>query len=361
MEGSQRPIASLRRADVITALLVVAALGYTGFALLRGSDAAPRRPTADHAAQVAQAATPSPTGPDASASSSGPDESDASGSIGTATAANPDGGPGATSGGPPSGGAIGGGATSGGAIGEGATSGAASSTSALPTRTTTTRPAASPTAPGTERVSAPVTPAATRPAAPPQVTPVAVTSRTTVAPAPVAPAAVAPAAVAAAVPLAPGTLYSGSTISLRATTACCTNRYLRDLNGREITSVVTSFSSGSEKVDASWVVRPGLADSSCVSFESRSRAGTFLRHSNFQLYRQSFDGTALFRADATFCPRPGRSGTGTSFASYNFPTKFLRHFDNALFLAGNGGSNAWDNPSHWADDVSWVVGLPWAS
>jgi len=359
MEGTQRPVVSLRRADVITALLVVAALGYTGFALLRGSDAEPRRPAADHAAQVAQAATPSPTSPDAPASTSGldePDESGATGAIGTATAANPGGGPvadpGATSGNPTSGNP-----TSGGAIGGQATSAAASSASGLPTRTTTGRPAASPTVPGTERVTAPETPAVTRSAAPLQVTPLVVTSRTTAA----APAPAAAAAVAAVDPLPPGTLYSGSTISLRATTACCTNRYLRDLNGREITSVVTSFSSGSEKVDASWVVRPGLADSSCVSFESRSRAGTFLRHSNFQLYRQSFDGTALFRADATFCPRSGRSGIGTSFASYNFPTKFLRHFDNALFLAGNGGSNAWDNPSHWADDVSWVVGLPWAS
>lgn len=69
-------------------------------------------------------------------------------------------------------------------------------------------------------------------------------------------------------------------------------------------------------------VRRGLASSSCVSFESRKFPGDFLRHSNFQLFRQPMDGTALFRADATFCPQAGQGGQGTSFASYNYPTRF---------------------------------------
>jgi hypothetical protein len=96
-----------------------------------------------------------------------------------------------------------------------------------------------------------------------------------------------------------------------------------------------------------------------VSFESRNFPGDFLRHFNFQLFRQPMDGTAVFRADATFCPQAGQSGQGTSFASLNFPTRFLRHFNNTVYIASNGGSNAFDSSTSWAADVSWAVSSPW--
>jgi hypothetical protein len=163
----------------------------------------------------------------------------------------------------------------------------------------------------------------------------------------------------AASPVAAGTLNPGSTISLRATTACCTTRYARHQNNDALTSVVSSSSSALDKADASWIVRRGLADASCVSFESRNYPGDFLRHFNYQLHKQPMDGSAVFRADATFCPRAGLSGTGTSFASYNFPTRYLRHYDNTLYIASNGGSNAFDSATSWAADVSWAVGAPW--
>jgi hypothetical protein len=161
-------------------------------------------------------------------------------------------------------------------------------------------------------------------------------------------------------PVAGGTLNPGSTISLRATTACCTTRYIRHQNGNAVTSVISSGSSALDKNDGSWIVRRGLADNSCVSFESRNFPGDFLRHFNFQLFRQPDDGTATFRSDATFCPEPGKNGQGTSFRSANFPTRYLRHFNNTVYIASNGGSNAFDSATSWADDVSWVVGTPWA-
>ncbi|HEY6798837.1 MAG TPA: AbfB domain-containing protein [Kineosporiaceae bacterium] len=156
-----------------------------------------------------------------------------------------------------------------------------------------------------------------------------------------------------------GTLAPGSTISLRATTACCTNRFVRDDKGRGITSVITPSSSGADRSDSTWIVRAGLASPSCVSFESRTYPGQFLRHSSFQIYRQPMDGTDLFRADATFCPTGGKSGSGTSFQSYNYPTKYLRHYFDMLYIASDGGGFAWDAPAFWADDVSWVVTTGW--
>ncbi|NUR88073.1 MAG: alpha-N-arabinofuranosidase, partial [Nonomuraea sp.] len=157
-----------------------------------------------------------------------------------------------------------------------------------------------------------------------------------------------------------GTLTPGASISLRATTSGYTDRYIRHQNDQAVTSVITSSSSSLDKNDATWIVRNGLASSSCVSFESRNYPGSFLRHSNYQLYRGTNDGSSLFASDATFCPQAGKNGQGTSLASYNFPSRFLRHYNNIVYIASNGGSNAFDNAGHWADDVSWVVSQPWA-
>jgi hypothetical protein len=54
------------------------------------------------------------------------------------------------------------------------------------------------------------------------------------------------------------------------------------------------------------------------------------------------------------------NGQGTSFASYNYPTRFLRHYNNTVYIASNGGSNAFDTSTSWTDDVSWAVSQPWA-
>jgi non-reducing end alpha-L-arabinofuranosidase len=160
-------------------------------------------------------------------------------------------------------------------------------------------------------------------------------------------------------PVGPGTLNPGSTISLRATTAGSDTRFIRHQNGNVVTSVINAGSVQLDKDDGTFIVRRGLANNACVSFESRNFPGDFLRHQNFQLHRQPNDGSALFRADATFCPQAGRSGQGTSFASFNFPTRFIRHFNSTLFIASNGGSNNFDATASWAADVSWVVSSPW--
>lgn len=160
-------------------------------------------------------------------------------------------------------------------------------------------------------------------------------------------------------PVAAGSLTPGSAVSLRATTPGFTDRYVRHQQDAAVTSPVNSGSPVLDKADASWIVRRGLADSSCVSFESRNYPGDFLRHYDFHVYRRPMDGSAQFRADATFCPQAGKNGQGTSLASYNFPDKYLRHFASTLYVAGDGGANAWDATAHWADDVSWAVSQPW--
>jgi len=127
-----------------------------------------------------------------------------------------------------------------------------------------------------------------------------------------------------------------------------------------VTSVVTSSSSSTDKGNASWTVRAGLANSACVSFESRNTPGSFLRHQNYQLFLHANNGSSLFASDATFCPQAGMNGQGSSFASSNFPSRFIRHYANNVYIASNGGSNTFDATALWADDVSWVVTPSWA-
>ncbi|UQU62673.1 alpha-L-arabinofuranosidase B [Couchioplanes caeruleus] len=154
---------------------------------------------------------------------------------------------------------------------------------------------------------------------------------------------------------------TGSSISLRATTACCTTRYITHSGTAVSTAVITSSSSSTDKANATWVVRAGLASSSCVSFESRNTPGSYLRHSNYQLYAQPNDGTSLFAQDATFCPQNGLNGQGATLASYNYPSRDIRHYNNLLYIASNDGSHPFDTSSAWTDDVSWIVSSPWAS
>ncbi|NUR03566.1 MAG: hypothetical protein HOY79_45775 [Streptomyces sp.] len=146
------------------------------------------------------------------------------------------------------------------------------------------------------------------------------------------------------------------------TTSGSTSNYIRhdDSDDLVVTAPVTSGSSLTDKQDATWVETAGLANPSCVSFESVNKPGSYLRHQNFQFHLQPDDGSTLFSQDATFCRTPGNSGQGISFQSVNFPTKYIRSFNDTVYLASNGGTNAWDTATSWADDSSWTAAAPWA-
>jgi hypothetical protein len=152
----------------------------------------------------------------------------------------------------------------------------------------------------------------------------------------------------------------GSSVSLRATTACCTTRYIAHSGTTVNTQVVSSSSSSALKGQATFVARAGLANGSCRSFESKDTPGSYLRHSGFQLYLNANDGSRLFAEDATFCPQAGLNGQGNTFQSYNYPTRDIRHYNNNVYVASNGGVHTFDAASLWRDDASWVVGAGWS-
>ncbi|WP_329461406.1 alpha-L-arabinofuranosidase B [Streptomyces sp. NBC_01431] len=153
----------------------------------------------------------------------------------------------------------------------------------------------------------------------------------------------------------------GARLSLQATTACCTTDYLRhDMSDDKVAiGAVTTGSSSTDKADATWIVRSGLANSNCVSFEAANAPGRYLRHYAFELHLNPSDGTTQFAADATFCPQPGNSGTGYSLQSLNYPAKYIRHYASTAYIASNGGTNAWDSTSLWHEDTSWLAAAPW--
>ncbi|MBC8059827.1 MAG: AbfB domain-containing protein [Clostridiaceae bacterium] len=84
--------------------------------------------------------------------------------------------------------------------------------------------------------------------------------------------------------------------------------------------------------DCGWKVVPGLADPSCVSLESVNYPGMFLRHRSGEIWLDTNDNSAVFKADATWRIKPGLADSSMfSFESYNFPGEYIRHNNSMLY------------------------------
>ncbi|MGC4768304.1 AbfB domain-containing protein [Micromonospora sp. DT44] len=148
--------------------------------------------------------------------------------------------------------------------------------------------------------------------------------------------------------------------SLQVTTPGYTNRYLRHQNSLVYTEVVDAGSSALLRNDATYTIRPGLADGACYSFESVNFPGQYLRHQDSRVRNSPNDGSALLRADATWCARVGLTGSGVSLESYNFRGKYLRHYNSEVWLSNGTGGDAYNSPTLWAADSTWNIAAPWA-
>ncbi|KAG8420852.1 Alpha-L-arabinofuranosidase [Metarhizium acridum] len=149
----------------------------------------------------------------------------------------------------------------------------------------------------------------------------------------------------------------GSHVSLRATTPCCTARYISHSGASLKTEVVSSSSSSQLKREASWVVRAGLGPGDCFSFESVDSPGSFIRVSpEFRVVVEANDGKKGFREDATFCPQAGIGGKGSSFRSWKYPTRYWRHFNGDMYASRNGGPEYFDAQWVFNEDVTYEAG-----
>lgn len=91
-----------------------------------------------------------------------------------------------------------------------------------------------------------------------------------------------------------------------------------------------------------WNLVPGLKDFAGISFESVEFPGHYLRHYGYVLYLHAYDGSDIYKQDATFYITGGWAGPeSVSFRSYNFPARSIRHLNNGLRIDEvNSGSSA---------------------
>ncbi|MFJ8466825.1 AbfB domain-containing protein [Streptomyces swartbergensis] len=106
-----------------------------------------------------------------------------------------------------------------------------------------------------------------------------------------------------------------------------------------------------QREDATFKRVSGLADPSCYSFTTAD--GRYLRHRSFVLVKDTDDGSALFRKDATFCPHYWSPSGTLSLESVNYPGRFLRHRDFQIRL------DPYENSHQYHSDASFqmVAGL----
>ncbi|KOX00122.1 alpha-L-arabinofuranosidase [Streptomyces sp. NRRL B-1140] len=106
-------------------------------------------------------------------------------------------------------------------------------------------------------------------------------------------------------------------------------------------------SGSGQREDATFQRVAGLSDPSCYSFTTAD--GRYLRHRSFVLVADKNDGSALFRQDATFCPRVWSRSTTVSLESVNYPGRFLRHRNFQLRL------DPFENSHQYYSDASFQI------
>jgi hypothetical protein len=153
-------------------------------------------------------------------------------------------------------------------------------------------------------------------------------------------------------------LRVGEALSFRVTTPGFTDRYLRHRDGLARTDAIHPEDSELPKLDATFIIRRGLADGSCYSLESRNYTGSYLRQFDFRVRLNWNDGSTVFFADATFCTQPADNG-GVIFEAFNIPGS-IRHYNEEVYVATNDAVRPWDNPWSYSADISWAVSTPWS-
>ena len=92
--------------------------------------------------------------------------------------------------------------------------------------------------------------------------------------------------------------------------------------------------------NAKFIVRAGLGNPSCFTFEAANFPGHFLRHWNYRIRIDKNPGVPAFLNDATFCTAPAENGdpAALSLKSLNLPSYTIRHRNFELWLDQLNGS-----------------------
>jgi hypothetical protein len=123
----------------------------------------------------------------------------------------------------------------------------------------------------------------------------------------------------------------GSRLSLLAIGTA--NLRLRHQDFKMRLAAVGSGSPGLARADATFVLRPGLADPRCISLESVNFPGYFMRHHNFVLLLTPAGRSRSFAGDATFCAQAVGPDADFRLRSHNFPDRYLTARRSVLSLS----------------------------
>ncbi len=132
----------------------------------------------------------------------------------------------------------------------------------------------------------------------------------------------------------------GSTVSLQGSNY--TANYVTNVSG---TIRLAMPQSTADRQQATFRTVPGLSGKG-ISFQSSTATGQYLRHQNFQAFVQASDGSGLFKNDSTFMPTAALAGACgcnfgmcMSYQSINYPGYYLRHQNFNLYLQKYDGSD----------------------
>ena len=156
-----------------------------------------------------------------------------------------------------------------------------------------------------------------------------------------------------------GSLAPGSEVALETSAPHAMTYLLADPPATATSvAVVTSSSSAATRSAATWIVRRGFAKTSCLWFEAKNDPGQFLRHYDFVLCAQPYDGAPLSAQDAIFCPVDGLSRQGTSSQSVDSPSRYLSSSNGKGVIAASSGDQTGDGGPSFQANASWIVVKP---
>jgi hypothetical protein len=108
-----------------------------------------------------------------------------------------------------------------------------------------------------------------------------------------------------------------------------------------------------EKMNSTFEIVNGLAETGFVSFRSANCANHYLHHGGLRMRISRFDNGEEFRKNATFKKVRGlASPSSVSFESVNFPGHFIRGRNGELWL------DKLDNSDRFRQEASFVIGDP---
>lgn len=98
---------------------------------------------------------------------------------------------------------------------------------------------------------------------------------------------------------------------------------IRHTDGRATLAELNEASPEEARRASSFVVRPGLAGTDCLSFEAVDRPGSYLRHRGSEVWVDPRADETSYAGAATWCPERGKLGQYTSLRSYDASSSYL--------------------------------------